>query len=222
MKPISSGVAVYANGMWPAIKGRQALTHQLGRVGGREAPARRRSSRSIARWRGSPARWRASMAMPRRRSPSADKVIEAEFVFPYLGACADGAARRHLAVRDRQGGGALRQPDPDARPGAAIAHVLGLKPEQVEIETLLAGGSFGRRAQRQRATRRRACRGRESHRARPHREAGLDPRGRSSAAATTGRCSCTACAARCATARSWPGPTPSSGSPSSRARRSKA
>src|SRR5260370_21478856 len=30
---------------------------------------------------------------------------------------------------------------------ATIAAVLGLKPEQVQIETLYAGGSFGRRAQ---------------------------------------------------------------------------
>ena len=81
------------------------------------------------------------------------------------------------ALGRRARAGAVRQPVPDGRP-QTIAKVLGLPPEQVQIETMLAGGSFGRRAQPTIASRGRAGRGRQGDRPEPAGEAGLDARGR--------------------------------------------
>ena len=84
VKQIGSGVAVYANGMWPALKGREALKVDLGRERRREArqpradrrvPRARPHSRALVA--GSHGDAEAALA-------KADKVIEAEFVFPYL------------------------------------------------------------------------------------------------------------------------------------------
>ena len=83
VKQISSGVAVYANGFWPARKGREAL-----RVSWDDTGAERRSSdqlvaeyRALARRPGdlASAHGDAEAALAR-----AERVVEAEFVFPYL------------------------------------------------------------------------------------------------------------------------------------------
>jgi isoquinoline 1-oxidoreductase beta subunit len=145
VKPISSGVAVYANGMWPAIKGRQAL-----RVTWDESAAEKRGTPQIVE------EYRALAKKPGTAAgqhgdaeaalAKADKVIEAEFVFPYLAHAPmeplDGTLRFEADKAVARFGSQIQTLD-----HGSIAHVLGLKPEQVEIETLYAGGSFGRRAQ---------------------------------------------------------------------------
>ncbi len=73
-------------------------------------------------------------------------VIEAEYVFPYLAHAPmeplDGFLRWDGKRAVARLGSQLQTGDHQA-----IAGVLGLKLEQVEVETMLAGGSFGRRAQ---------------------------------------------------------------------------
>ena len=145
VKTIPSGVAVSARGMWPALKGREAL-----RVTWDESGTEKRSTsqlveeyRALARKPGTVAgsRGDAEAALAR-----AGNVIEAEFVFPYLAHAPmeplDGFLRWDGERAVARFGSQLQTVDQ-----TTIAGVLGLKPEQVQIETLFAGGSFGRRAQ---------------------------------------------------------------------------
>jgi isoquinoline 1-oxidoreductase beta subunit len=145
VKQISSGVAVYADGFWAARKGREAL-----RVAWDDAGAERRSSgqivaeyRALARRPGDlvNAHGDADAALAR-----AERVVEAEFVFPYLAHAPmeplDGFLRWDGATAVARFGSQLQTGD-----HMTIARVLGLTPDKVELETMLAGGSFGRRAQ---------------------------------------------------------------------------
>lgn len=145
VKTLPSGVAVYATGMWPAIKGRTAL-----RVTWDESGAEKRGTtelleqyRALAKTPGNVA---GSEGDAQGALAKAGKVVEAEFVFPYLA---------HAPMEPLDGFLAWDGQQAVARYGcqfqtvdqATIAGVLGLKPEQVKIDMLLAGGSFGRRAQ---------------------------------------------------------------------------
>ena len=145
VKQVPSGVAVYADGMWPALKGREKL-----KVTWDEAGAEKRSSaqlieefRALARRPGSVAGAHGDAEAVLAR---ADRVIEAEFVFPYLA---------HAPMEPLDGYLTWDGEKALARFGSqfqtvehqTIASVLGLKPENVQLETMLAGGSSGRRAQ---------------------------------------------------------------------------
>lgn len=145
VKTLPTGVAVYANGMWPAIKGREAL-----RITWDESKAEKRGSaelfdayRQQAR---TPGKVAGAHGNAEAALKTADKVIEAEFAFPYLA---------HAPMEPLDGFMVWDGTTAKARFGSqiqtldqgAIAGILGIKPEQVRIETLLAGGSFGRRAQ---------------------------------------------------------------------------
>lgn len=145
LKQVPSGVAVYANGMWPALKGREKL-----KVTWDEAKAEKRSSaqlieefRTLTRQPGAVAGAHGDAEAVLAR---ADRVIEAEFVFPYLA---------HAPMEPLDGYLTWDGEKALARFGSqfqttehqTIASVLGLKPENVQLETMLAGGSFGRRAQ---------------------------------------------------------------------------
>ena len=145
VKEIPSGVAVYAEGMWPALKGREKL-----RVTWDEASAEKRSSdqlieeyRDLSRKPGTVAgrHGDAEAALARE-----ERVIEAEYVFPYLAHAPmeplDGFLRWDGERALARLGSQLQTGDHQT-----IAGVLGLKPDQVQVETMLAGGSFGRRAQ---------------------------------------------------------------------------
>ncbi|POR53171.1 xanthine dehydrogenase family protein molybdopterin-binding subunit [Bosea psychrotolerans] len=145
VKPIGSGVAVYATGMWPAIKGREAL-----KVSWDESAAEKRGSRELI------AEYRALARTPgtvvgkhgdaEAVLAKADTVVEAEFVFPYLA---------HAPMEPLDGYLEWDGTQALARFGsqfqttehATIAAVLGLPQDKVRLETMLAGGSFGRRAQ---------------------------------------------------------------------------
>ncbi|MCU4178205.1 xanthine dehydrogenase family protein molybdopterin-binding subunit [Bosea sp. BH3] len=145
VKQIGTGVAVYANGMWPALKGREVL-----KVTWDESAAEKRGSaeliaeyRKLARQPGTVAGTHGDAEAVLAK---ADKVIEAEFVFPYLAHAPMEPLDGYLEWDGQQ---AL------ARFGSqfqttehqTIATILGLPPEKVSLETMMAGGSFGRRAQ---------------------------------------------------------------------------
>ena len=145
VKAIGSGVAVYANGMWPALKGREAL-----KVTWDESGAEKRGSRElIAEYRKlarEPGRVAGAHGDAEAVLAKADRVIEAEFVFPYLA---------HAPMEPLDGYLQWDGKEALARFGSqfqttehqTIATILELPPEKVRLETILAGGSFGRRAQ---------------------------------------------------------------------------
>jgi isoquinoline 1-oxidoreductase beta subunit len=145
VKSIGYGVAVYANGMWPALKGREAL-----KVTWDDSAAEKRGSpeliaeyRKLTRQPGTVA---GSHGDAEAALAKAERVIEAEFVFPYLA---------HAPMEPLDGYLEWDGEKAHARFGSqfqttehqTIAAVLGLPPEKVTLETMLAGGSFGRRAQ---------------------------------------------------------------------------
>jgi isoquinoline 1-oxidoreductase beta subunit len=145
VKQVPTGVAVYANGTWPALKGREQL-----RVTWDESAAEKRGSdqlveeyRALAR---QPGRVAGAHGDAEAALARAEMMIEAEYVFPYLAHATmeplDGFLRWDGQRALARFGSQLQTLDHQT-----IATVLGLKPEQVELETMFAGGSFGRRAQ---------------------------------------------------------------------------
>ncbi len=142
---VSQGVAVLADGYWAAKKGRDAL-----KITWDEAGTEARSSDQIVKEYVDLAGKQGAIA---RNDGDTDgalsgaaKVLEATYVFPYL-AHAPMEPNNCVIHRTDDGGvemnfGSQMQ---TIDQGVAAA-VLGLKPEQVKINTLLAGGSFGRRA----------------------------------------------------------------------------
>jgi isoquinoline 1-oxidoreductase subunit beta len=145
VKQIPSGVAVYADSTWPALKAREALS-----ITWDESAAEKRSSsrlieeyRALSRQKGTVAGQHGDVEAA---LAGAERVIEAEFVFPYLAHAPmeplNGFLRWDANKAVARYGSQMQTFDQQT-----IASVLGLKPEQVSLETLLAGGSFGRRAQ---------------------------------------------------------------------------
>jgi isoquinoline 1-oxidoreductase beta subunit len=145
VKTLPSGVAVYATGMWPALKGRAAL-HVTWDESGTEQRGTEKlvdEYRAIAKTQGMTVAAHGDAAGVLKR---AGKIIEAEFVFPYLAHAPmeplDGFLKWDSGSAVARFGSQLQTVD-----HGMISGVLGLKPEQVQIETIYAGGSFGRRAQ---------------------------------------------------------------------------
>jgi isoquinoline 1-oxidoreductase beta subunit len=145
IRQVPTGVAVYANATWPAIRARELL-----HITWDESAAEKRSSveiiehyRTLARTPGVVAATHgdAEAVLARR-----DGVIEAEFVVPYLAHSPMEPLDGYLRW-DAQGARARYGCQLQTFDQQAIAKVLGLPVERVEIETLLAGGSFGRRGE---------------------------------------------------------------------------
>jgi len=141
---IPSGVAVLATGFWAAKKARDAL-----KIEWDESTAFNASSADIL------AEYKSLAAKPgkvvrndgdaaKALSASA-KTLEAAYEFPFLAHAAMEPLDCVIKLsRDRcevWNGEQFQTPDQ-----AAIARVLELPPEQVKINMLFAGGSFGRRA----------------------------------------------------------------------------
>jgi isoquinoline 1-oxidoreductase beta subunit len=144
-KIIPQGVAVYASGFWAARKAREAL-----RITWDESGAELRNSeqllaeyRSRSKQPGSQAIARGDVTRARER---ATRRLQAEYVFPYLAHAPMEPLDCVIALKDGACeawyGSQLQTVD-----HKAIASVMGLPEENVSIHTMLAGGSFGRRAQ---------------------------------------------------------------------------
>jgi len=141
---VPSGVAVVATKFWAARKGREAL-----RVTWDESRAESRGSEDLFK----AYRVLASRpAMPARRDgdaaaalAGAAKVIEAIYEFPYLAHAPmeplDAVVRLGPDACEVWAGSQVPTIDQQV-----VARVVGLPPAKVAIHTLLAGGSFGRRA----------------------------------------------------------------------------
>ncbi len=151
------GIAVVAEGYWPAKLGRDALKVDwaLAELEKPDSAAMLAEYRRLAQTPGTPApeaHLRADTALLRNApaaSPAAGKgaprKLVAEFVFPYLNhaqleplACTVDLRADRAVIH-----AASQMPGVDA---AAAASVLGLRPDQVEIVVQMAGGGFGRRA----------------------------------------------------------------------------
>ena len=148
VKTLSVGVAVYADGFWAAKKGRDALkvNWDLSKAEARSSTQILNDYKEVAKKPGILAAERGSVAKVLATLTDSNlKTFEAEYAFPFL---AHGPMEVMDCVLEWTDGGARatcgsQMPTIDQ---ARIAQILGLRPEAVEIETLLAGGSFGRRA----------------------------------------------------------------------------
>ncbi len=145
--PNGAGVAVFAKSTWPAIQARDLISAEW--------------DFSAAEMRGSDqlmedhlalldqpqhlARPGSDFAATAAAIEAADKVVEAEFRFPFLAHasmeplnCVIQPTEKGVKIIDGSQFAGITHP--------TVAAVLGLQMDQVEIETVYAGGSFGRRA----------------------------------------------------------------------------
>jgi isoquinoline 1-oxidoreductase subunit beta len=141
---VPSGVAVLADGFWPAKQGRDALQidWDLGAMSGFNSKTQREEYAEAAKTPGLSAR---KVGDVNSAFGSAVKTIEAIYEVPYLSHammeplnCAVDLRADHCEIWT---GTQFQTID-----RAQAAAVAGLKPEQVQLHTTLLGGGFGRRA----------------------------------------------------------------------------
>ncbi|MCB1994270.1 MAG: xanthine dehydrogenase family protein molybdopterin-binding subunit, partial [Rhodoferax sp.] len=148
-KEVPGGVAVYADGFWPAKMARHALNAQWDESGAEHADSDQMIERFKAKLgeAGKPAADRGGADAVLDKPAEGDKVLTADYVFPYL---AHAPMEPLDCVIERTADGGVeawygaQAPTIDQM---AIAKVLGVPLDKVKINVLFAGGSFGRRAQ---------------------------------------------------------------------------
>lgn len=144
VKTLPRGVAVYAEGFWAANKGRDALVVEWD-----ESDAETRSTPEIvADYKTSAATVGTVVAEAGDSDKGISggaKTLEAEYVFPYL-AHAPMEPLDCLIEATDSGAKVWAGSQLQTIDQGAIAQTLKLRPEEVEVQTMLAGGSFGRRA----------------------------------------------------------------------------
>lgn len=146
--PDKSGVAVYAKSTWAAIKAREAITAEwdFSKAETRSTPDLIAYHQGLLEEPQYQTRHDGGDFVKAAKAvDDAPKQVEAQFVFPHLAHapmeplnCVIEATENGVRVHDGSQFPGITQP--------TVAGVLGLKPEQVEINTVYAGGSFGRRA----------------------------------------------------------------------------
>jgi isoquinoline 1-oxidoreductase beta subunit len=135
------GIAVIAEGYWPAKQGRDALGIEwnLDGVGKLDSAAQLAEFAELSKTPGAVAR----TAAP--KPGSAAKTISAVYEFPYLAHAPMEPINCTVELKDDSCtlwvGSQFQTGDQ-----AAAARTAGLKPEQVTLHTMTAGGGFGRRA----------------------------------------------------------------------------
>jgi isoquinoline 1-oxidoreductase beta subunit len=140
---IPNGVAVIADNFWTAKKGRDALN-----VAWDDSKAYQTSSEQIIadykKLAVEPGAVARQVGDALGHLSKTKDVMTAEYIFPYLAHAPMEPMNCVMQLKDGQcevwNGNQLHSIDQ-----FAIAATLGLKPEQVKINTLYAGGSFGRR-----------------------------------------------------------------------------
>ena len=145
VREIPSGIAVYAKNTWAAMKGREALV-----IDWDESKAETRSSDQIF---DAYAKAAAEGGVPVEETgdmvaafSGAEQVIEAEYRLPYLAHAPLEALDAIIEVKEGKAEltYGCQFPTVDQM---AFAGTYGIAPEDVKINVLMAGGSFGRRAQ---------------------------------------------------------------------------
>lgn len=141
---VPRGVAVIATDFWSAKKGRDALQVEWDESGAERisSAAQREHYLGLLKQPGMVARNEGDAAKALGEST---KKLEATFEFPYL---AHTPMEPLNCIVQLKNGGCEIWAGSQSQTGdqATAAKILGLQPEQVQIHTLLAGGSFGRRA----------------------------------------------------------------------------
>ncbi|EYS92705.1 carbon monoxide dehydrogenase [Cupriavidus sp. SK-4] len=138
----ATGLAIVANGFWPARTAREVLQVEWD-SSGVEKPD---SDALLARYRELAARPGVqAKAADTSALATAPHKLTAEYVFPYLAHTPMEPLNCTIDFRGNQctvwAGSQFQTVDQ-----ANVAAVLGLKPEQVTFNTMMAGGGFGRRA----------------------------------------------------------------------------
>jgi isoquinoline 1-oxidoreductase beta subunit len=140
---IDSGVAVVADGFWPAHKGREALeiVWDEGSLSKLSTEGMREEFGKLAKTAGTVAKKKGSA---QDRFSTSSKKIEAEYEVPFLAhACMEPlncVVDLHDDHCEIWTGTQFQTLDRDS-----TARVAGLKPEQVKLHTTFLGGGFGRR-----------------------------------------------------------------------------
>lgn len=141
---VPAGIAVLSEGFWPARQGREALEIEWdsSRAETRGSEELLAEYREIVTQPGLPAN---RVGDAEQALAAAHRVVEADYEFPYLAHAPmetlDCVVRLGADACEVWAGSQLQQVDQ-----AVIAAHVGLPPEKVQIHTMLAGGSFGRRA----------------------------------------------------------------------------
>jgi isoquinoline 1-oxidoreductase beta subunit len=139
-----SGVAVLAKGFWAARKGVGALKIEWDEAGTEDRSSKQIIAECMALVKNHGA-IAASRGDTARAFGKSAKIIEASYTFPYLAHAPmepnDCVIRRTASGVELIFGSQLQTVDQ-----MTVARILGLKPNQVAVKTLFAGGSFGRRA----------------------------------------------------------------------------
>ncbi|PZA12398.1 aldehyde oxidase [Rhodopseudomonas palustris] len=145
IKQVPTGVAVYATGFWPAKQGRDKL-----KISWDDSSAETRSTANIlGEFRElSKKAGRVVKAKGDFDAAVADggQLVEAEFVFPYLAHAPMEPLNGFIHWQGETASAryGCQFPTPDH---GVIADVLGIGVDKIKLQTILAGGSFGRRAQ---------------------------------------------------------------------------
>ncbi|HWK05926.1 MAG TPA: xanthine dehydrogenase family protein molybdopterin-binding subunit [Puia sp.] len=141
---IPTGVVVIADHFWAASQGRKALdiVWDQGPEMTMDTPQQVAAYKKLVLTNGLPA---AEKGNADKALATAAKVIETEYIFPYLAHaameplnCTVKLSADHCEIW-----GGLQMPGVDQ---AAAAKILGFNPDQVTVNTVFLGGGFGRRA----------------------------------------------------------------------------
>ncbi len=147
--PNSAGVIVYGKNTWAAFQARDAITAEWDFAAAETRSSDQMVADALALAAGEPAylaREGSDLAATGSAIDGAAQVLEAEFTFPNLSH--SPMEPLNCTIEPLQGGG-VRVHDGCQFPGLTqptVAAVLGIDPSTVEIRTVFAGGSFGRRA----------------------------------------------------------------------------
>ena len=142
----AKGIAIVADGYWPAKMGRDALRVEwdTGAVDKPDTAKLLAQYRELAKSGGTLAPGKAFRADVSKLGSAPNK-LSAEFVFPYL----NHAQMEPLACTVNLKADSCELHFASQMPGvdtAAVAKSTGLPPEKVSVKVLMAGGGFGRRA----------------------------------------------------------------------------
>jgi isoquinoline 1-oxidoreductase beta subunit len=137
-----NGVAVIADGYWPAKVGRDALKLRWDTSGVEKVDSARQLEqyRALAKQPG-PRKYDADVS----GLANAPQTIEAEFQFPYLAHAPMEPLNCTVRLQDGQAELWVGSQMPGLD-GMAASKVLGVPPQNVKVNVQMAGGGFGRRA----------------------------------------------------------------------------
>jgi len=137
-----SGVVVIADGYWPAKSGREALAIEWDTSGVEKVSSDKQLAeyKAVSQKQGSPVR-----TADTSKLAGAAKKISAVYEFPYLAHAPMEPLNCVIDLR-KDGCTVWAGSQFQTVDQGAIAATAGLKPEQVVLNTMMAGGGFGRRA----------------------------------------------------------------------------